>query len=113
MLPKLGFEPLLQSIFAESTLEDYMSPATKQKTTANRRTRMASFPRYLALCVNKFYQGADWTAKKYEVSLQPPEELDLGAFRGTGLQAGEEELPEDDVPAAPGKARGNANLEEH
>ena len=29
-----------------------------------------------------------------DVSIQPPDELDLATLRGCGLQAGEEELPE-------------------
>ena len=36
-----------------------------------------------------------------DVAVEMPDEIDLSPLRGTGLQPGEEELPED-VPQAPG-----------
>ena len=36
-----------------------------------------------------------------DVAVEMPDELDLSPLRGTGLQPGEEELPED-VPEPPG-----------
>ncbi|XP_060679120.1 ubiquitin carboxyl-terminal hydrolase 5-like, partial [Hemiscyllium ocellatum] len=59
-----------------------------------RKTRFASFPDYLVIQIKKFTFGLDWVPKKLDVSVEMPEDLDISALRGTGLQPGEEELPE-------------------
>ena len=43
----------------------------------------------------RFYLANDWTAKKLEVLIDVPEQLDLEALRGKGLQPGELEQPAD------------------
>ena len=49
----------------------------------------------------KFGIGSDWQPLKYDVSVNMPLELDLSVLKGSGLQPGEEELPEQpaDAPA--------------
>lgn len=42
----------------------------------------------------RFYLASDWTAKKLEVLVDVPEELNLSDLRGVGLQPGEEAQPE-------------------
>ncbi|VFV22547.1 ubiquitin carboxyl-terminal hydrolase 5, partial [Lynx pardinus] len=59
-----------------------------------RTTRFASFPDYLVIQIKKFTFGLDWVPKKLDVSIEMPEELDISQLRGTGLQPGEEELPD-------------------
>ena len=61
-------------------------------TEATKTTRMASFPDYLMVQLNKFTLAADWTPKKLDVAVDMPSELDLTPFRGSGLQPGEVEL---------------------
>ncbi|CAB1314306.1 unnamed protein product [Coregonus sp. 'balchen'] len=50
-------------------------------------SRFASFPEFLVVQIKKFTFGVDWVPKKLDF-------LDLSRLRGTGLQAGEEELPD-------------------
>ena len=45
-----------------------------------------------------------------DVSLDMPDELDLSYLRGKGLQPGEEELPERQEQAEPGKTRTSTEL---
>ncbi|NXF92059.1 UBP5 hydrolase, partial [Eubucco bourcierii] len=59
-----------------------------------RTTRFASFPDYLVIQIKKFTFGLDWVPKKLDVSIEMPEELDISALQGTGLQDGEEEMPD-------------------
>ncbi|NXY35292.1 UBP5 hydrolase, partial [Pomatorhinus ruficollis] len=59
-----------------------------------RTTRFASFPDYLVIQIKKFTFGLDWVPKKLDVSIEMPEELDISALQGTGLQEGEEEMPD-------------------
>jgi ubiquitin carboxyl-terminal hydrolase 5/13 len=64
--------------------------------------------KYLAIAVEKFFIGEDWTPKKKDVSLAMPTELDLTALQGTGLQPGEAPLPDDEVGGAAAAAAGAA-----
>lgn len=59
-----------------------------------RTCRFASFPEYLVLQIKKFTFGVDWVPKKLDVSIDVPDFLDLNRLRSTGLQSGEEELPD-------------------
>ena len=47
--------------------------------------------------MKKFTLGADWVPKKLDVSLDMPDTLDLSHLRGSGKQAGEQELPEEET----------------
>ena len=52
----------------------------------------------------KFGIGADWQPLKYDVSVDMPQELDLSVLKGSGLQPGEEQLPEEaSKPTSAGK----------
>ena len=48
--------------------------------------------------LGRFYLASDWTAKKLEVLIDVPEQLDLESLRGQGLQPGELEQPADTKP---------------
>lgn len=84
-------------------VEQFHSTAIDGKTTAKKTTRFATLPKYLLLQLKKFTLNADWTPAKLDVSVDIPDELDLSALRGHGLQPGEKPLPEltADVPAPP------------
>ena len=56
-----------------------------------------SFPDVIAINIRRFIiDGATWEPKKLDVEIIVPDEIDLERLRGTGLQQGEEELPEDE-----------------
>ncbi|KAL7991009.1 hypothetical protein Chor_014439, partial [Crotalus horridus] len=54
----------------------------------------ASFPEYLVVQIKKFTFGLDWIPKKLDM----PDLLDISHLRATGLQPGEEELPDISPP---------------
>ncbi|XP_041479987.1 ubiquitin carboxyl-terminal hydrolase 5-like [Lytechinus variegatus] len=99
--PKISLQSCLDAFAAQETVEDFYSSAVKSKTTALRSTRISSFPDYLIIQLKKFTLGNDWTPRKLDVSVEMPDELDLGQYRGTGLQPGEVELPDEEGPPVP------------
>ncbi|CAN8064539.1 unnamed protein product [Agarophyton chilense] len=76
-------------------VEHFRTPETGEQGTAIKRTKLKTFPEYLAIHLKRYYLADDWTPKKLEVSVPLPEELDLGHLRGTGLMDGEVLMPED------------------
>lgn len=81
-------------------VEDFYSSAMHRKTCAVQKTRFATFPRYLMVRLQRYIMGQDWTAKKLDVSVCMPVEIDIGSsgeidLRGYGVQPGEELLPEE------------------
>jgi ubiquitin carboxyl-terminal hydrolase 5/13 len=59
-------------------------------TTAMIETRLANFPRYVIIQIQRYELGPDWTPRKLEVKIDVPEEIDLSAFRCKGPQDGED-----------------------
>ncbi|KAJ8268363.1 hypothetical protein COCON_G00135350 [Conger conger] len=90
----IPFDACLDALSEPETLVDFWSSAVHAKTTASKTTSFASFPDYLVIQIKKFTFGLDWVPKKLDVSIDVPETLDLSSLRGTGLQPGEEVLPE-------------------
>ncbi|KAI1901944.1 hypothetical protein AGOR_G00039640 [Albula goreensis] len=90
----IPFDACLEALSEPETLTDFWSSAVQAKTTASKTTRFASFPDHLVIQIKKFTFGLDWVPKKLDVSIDVPETLDLSSLRGTGLQPGEEVLPE-------------------
>ncbi|KAG9355774.1 hypothetical protein JZ751_000615 [Albula glossodonta] len=90
----IPFDACLAALSEPETLTDFWSSAVQAKTTASKTTRFASFPDHLVIQIKKFTFGLDWVPKKLDVSIDVPETLDLSSLRGTGLQPGEEVLPE-------------------
>jgi ubiquitin carboxyl-terminal hydrolase 5/13 len=91
----IPFSSCLEHLGATEVVTDFMSSATGTKGTAQKRTRIRSFPDYLMLHMRKYYMAPDWTSKKLDVSVFVPEELNLEFLRGNGIAVGEEPLPED------------------
>ncbi|BFZ23849.1 hypothetical protein BsWGS_26888 [Bradybaena similaris] len=90
------------NVFQEAELvENFYSSAIKGRTAALKTTRLSTFPDYLMIQLKKFTIGDDWVPRKLDVSIQVPDELDLTALRGKGLQTGEEELPVGDSAPEP------------
>jgi ubiquitin carboxyl-terminal hydrolase 5/13 len=92
--PRIPLSACIESFSASETVEDFYSTAINAKSIAEKCSRMSTFPDYLLIQLKKFTIGEDWTPKKLDVSIDVPDELDLSCLRGTGKQAGEEELPE-------------------
>ncbi|CAG5125346.1 unnamed protein product [Candidula unifasciata] len=105
--PKTIVRPIIPlfeclNVFQEAELvENFYSSAIRGKTAALKTTRLSTFPDYLMIQLRKFTIGDDWVPRKLDVSIQVPDELDLMALRGKGLQAEEEELPSGDSAAEP------------
>lgn len=90
----MPFSSCLEAYGAPEQVDDFWSTALQAKSVAVKTTRFASFPDYLVIQIKKFTFGLDWVPKKLDVSIEMPEELDISQLRGTGLQPGEEELPD-------------------
>ncbi|KAJ2830146.1 ubiquitin C-terminal hydrolase Ubp14 [Coemansia erecta] len=105
-----GFEPVplaesFDLMTAEETVDGYACPACEQPTTAVKSTRFATFPKVLAVQVRRF-EFVNWVPQKLDIPVQVPQgTIELGTYRGKGLQPGEEALPEaDDEPQAEAQA---------
>ncbi|EFJ49271.1 hypothetical protein VOLCADRAFT_90020 [Volvox carteri f. nagariensis] len=80
--------------YLRKLVDDYRSAALGGKrTTATKRTRFASFPPYLLVQINRYFQDTDWTLKKMEVLVDVPDHLDLEPLRATGPHPGERMQP--------------------
>jgi len=94
----------LAAFAAPATMEDFASPVTGQRGLATQTLRLATFPRYLWLQLNRYTLAADWTPLKLDACIPMPLQLDLGAAGlkapSQGLQEGEPDL--DALAAAAG-----------
>lgn len=76
---------------------------------ATKTVRLASMPRYLLVGVARYYMNDKWVQCKHDCKVPMPDHLDLESLRGSGLQPGEVEYPEEagaeaaapSVPAGP------------
>ncbi|KAL2924757.1 Ubiquitin carboxyl-terminal hydrolase 14 [Bienertia sinuspersici] len=59
-----------------------------------RTTGLTSFPDYLVLHMRKFVMEDGWVPKKLDVYIDVPDIIDISHMRSSGLQSGEELLPE-------------------
>merc|ERR1719234_2760235 len=98
---KIPAASLLETFLKEEVVEDFYSSAIKSKTTAKKTTRLATFPDYLLIQLLKFKVDESWQPVKLDVEVGMPEQLDLSALRGTGIQVGEQSLPEEDAQEEP------------
>lgn len=92
---KIPIEKILEDFVAEGEVEDFFSSAIQGKTTAGKTVRLASFPEFLLVQMLKFQTDQNWQPIKLDCEVDMPDQLDLSNLRGSGLQAGEVELPED------------------
>uniref|UniRef100_A0AAZ3Q307 Ubiquitin carboxyl-terminal hydrolase 13 n=1 Tax=Oncorhynchus tshawytscha TaxID=74940 RepID=A0AAZ3Q307_ONCTS len=91
---RIPFTACLQAFTEPENVPDFWSSALQAKSAGVKTSRFASFPEYLVVQIKKFTFGVDWVPKKLDLSIDVPDFLDLSRLRGTGLQAGEEELPD-------------------
>lgn len=90
---KVDLEDCFKMFSSPETIQDFLSPVTNQKGTANKTTGLKTFPNFLMLQARRFTLTANWQPKKLDVLLDVPEVLNLEYLRSSGLQPGEEELP--------------------
>ncbi|XP_071869178.1 ubiquitin specific protease 5 [Bombus fervidus] len=92
--PRIKLSSCLQTFIRSETVEQFYSSALNEKTTAQKTTRLSTFPDYLLIHLKKFTMKEDWTPMKLDVAVEMPDILNLSSLRGFGLQPTEELLPE-------------------
>lgn len=95
---RIPFLACLEAAVAPKTVQGFYSAALKSNTAAVKTSKMATFPDYLMIQLEKFSFETGWIPKKLDVSIDMPDEIDLSMFRGHGVQPAEELLPEDQTP---------------
>jgi len=109
VLPRVPLSACLDRWFAPTALQGWKSPALGgREVAAEKRLRFDTFPPFLLIQAQRFYQDESWTVKKMEVVLDVPDTLDLtsmralpGAVEGSPLQENEVAMPEDAAEAPP------------
>ncbi|XP_039614509.1 ubiquitin carboxyl-terminal hydrolase 13 isoform X1 [Polypterus senegalus] len=91
---RIPFSACLQAWTEPENVDDFWSSALQAKSAGIKTSRFSSFPEYLVIQIKKFTFGLDWVPKKLDVSIDMPDLLDITFLRATGLQLGEEELPD-------------------
>jgi len=86
---------VLETFIAAGDVEDFFSSAIQSKTTASKTVRLATFPDYLVIQLLKFQVDENWQPCKLDCEVDMPDKLDLSSLRGSGIQTGEVELPEE------------------
>ena len=74
---RIPFGACLQAWAASSTPSDFVSPATGLRGTTLKAQRLASFPPYLAVCLNRYKLAANWAQVKVDAEVPVPLDLDL------------------------------------
>jgi ubiquitin carboxyl-terminal hydrolase 5/13 len=105
--PNVPFASCLARFAASEVVESVTFASLGTKGAAHKRTRLATFPRYLAVQMARFYTDERWCPKKMDVLVDAPEHLSLEHLRATGLQPGEAPLPPDPAGAGAGGASGS------
>jgi len=76
----------------EETVEEF----GPQRTLAAKTVAISAFPRYLVVQLRRYLLDHEWKPQKLECAVEVPDELDLEAFRGQGIQPGETPLAEEE-----------------
>ncbi|RWS15264.1 ubiquitin carboxyl-terminal hydrolase 5-like protein [Dinothrombium tinctorium] len=92
--PKIPLDACFDAFIQPEIVDDFYSTAINGKTKAMKSTKLKSFPDYLMIQLKKFTFDDNWVPKKLDVSIEVPDVIDLIRLRGTGLQPGEEKLPD-------------------
>eukprot|EP00040_Diaphanoeca_grandis_P027879 m.159692 g.159692 ORF g.159692 m.159692 type:complete len:829 (-) comp31148_c0_seq1:27-2513(-) len=102
VVPRVPFSACLNQFLADESIPDFFSSALNRKTLAKKSQRFKTFPKYLAIQINRYYVSETWEPKKLDVEVPMPESIDLEQYRGKGLQENETQLPENvDQSAGP------------
>uniref|UniRef100_A0A8C4TG35 Ubiquitin carboxyl-terminal hydrolase 13 n=1 Tax=Erpetoichthys calabaricus TaxID=27687 RepID=A0A8C4TG35_ERPCA len=108
---RIPFSACLQAWTEPENVDDFWSSALQAKSAGIKTSRFSSFPEYLVIQIKKFTFGLDWVPKKLDVSIDMPDLLDITFLRATGLQLGEEELPDIAPPIViPDEPKASTNI---
>ncbi|CAD6189869.1 unnamed protein product [Caenorhabditis auriculariae] len=77
------------------TIEGYKSPVTGEIGGATTTLRFKTYPDYLLVQSQKFAYTNMGEMKKLDIDMEVAETLDISSYRGSGIQANEDPLPED------------------
>lgn len=99
--PRIALSDCLEAFCAEEIVDQFYSTAIRELTQAKKTQRLATLPDFLVFHMKKFTLREDWTSVKLDVSVECPDEIDVGMLRGYGLKQSEELLPELEEGAAP------------
>ncbi|XP_050419844.1 ubiquitin carboxyl-terminal hydrolase 5 isoform X2 [Adelges cooleyi] len=92
--PRIKVSSCLEAFSQSEVIEQFFNAALNQRTTAQKTTRLATFPDHLMIHLKKFSLREDWTPIKLDCAVEMPEQLDIGHLKGNGPQEGENILPE-------------------
>ncbi|OEH75821.1 ubiquitin carboxyl-terminal-containing protein [Cyclospora cayetanensis] len=92
--PSVSFSRCIAAAAAAATVDDYLSPATGEKGSAEKTLRLTNCPDYLLVFLKRFYISDRWIPKKLKCSVQIPDEVSFEELRAFGLQSDEVELPD-------------------
>uniref|UniRef100_T1J4C8 Ubiquitin carboxyl-terminal hydrolase n=1 Tax=Strigamia maritima TaxID=126957 RepID=T1J4C8_STRMM len=92
---RIPFLACLEAMATPKSVQGFFNTALQADTTVVKTSRMATYPDFLMIQLEKFTFEDGWIPKKLDVSIDVPDELDLLLLKGHGIQAGEELMPED------------------
>uniref|UniRef100_A0A7R9Y9N6 Ubiquitin carboxyl-terminal hydrolase n=1 Tax=Pinguiococcus pyrenoidosus TaxID=172671 RepID=A0A7R9Y9N6_9STRA len=104
VVPLIPLDACLQAWAAEESVEDVYSALAKKRTRQILTSRLASFPRYLLVKLNRYrVQPGSWIPEKLDCEVDMPLELDLSTFRAPDPDPNEVPQPEEEeaAPAPP------------
>lgn len=108
--PKVSLADCFDAFIAPEVIEDFYSTAIQGKTSAIKTSKLKSFPDFLFIQIKKFALGDDWQPKKLDVSLQVDDIIDLTRLRSSGLQPGEELLPDRQIDPGSGSPSRSSSI---
>lgn len=92
--PRISLTTCIKFFAKTDVIDGFYSTALQRKSVVKKTTRFKTFPNYLLIHTRRFTIGDDWTPKKLDIAFDVDDVLDINELRGTGLQPGEEELPD-------------------
>jgi ubiquitin carboxyl-terminal hydrolase 5/13 len=96
--PRVPMKACLDSTAEVESVPGFYSSAIKRKTSADKTSKLATFPDYLVVQVRRFILDG-WVPKKLDVFIEDPQEIDISNLRGTGLQPNETLLADEQEQA--------------
>ncbi|KAG8831395.1 hypothetical protein FRC17_003221 [Serendipita sp. 399] len=87
------------NLFTQPDELEYKCPLCKQNVVAQKQSRFSTFPDILLIHAKKF-QLVNWVPTKLPIPLIVQDFLVLDEYKGSGVQPGEDELPNEENPAA-------------
>lgn len=108
--PRIPLPELIDLFIKSEIVTDFYSTAVKRKTRAEKRSKIAKFPKILMLQIKKFCYDEDWVPKKMDISIEVPDLLELSHLGASGLQPSETELEDSDEQETPVETGASTNV---